>query len=593
MQALDRLAKLRAAMENLGIDAVIIPTADPHLSEYVPAHWSLRAALSGFTGSAGMLLVSAEDAALIADSRYWEQAEKQLPAEIALIRLTGSFLDHVTAWCEENLPQGSIVGYDPELVSLNLAEKLRSLLEDLGFEADALAGERSLPLADIWPDRPPLSMSPIRLMKRPGRSIVEKLEAVRSMMADKGAQSVFFSALDDVAWMTNLRGSDVPCNPVFLAYLLVERDSAELFVDAERLSAEAARAIADAGIATVSPSTLHEALAAAALRGQVMLDPDHTNSLLAALVPPESQVRSASPAMMLKCVKSAEEIRAIEEAHLKDAVALAEFYAELDERLAAGDVLTESDAAQMLHAWRAKDPEFFEKSFTTIAAYGPNAALPHYTPPIHGGAVLEPDGLLLIDSGGQYECGTTDITRMTPIGNPSPAMRRDAAIVTRAMLRLLHLKFPAGATGAQIDAAARIDLWAHGLDFGHGTGHGVGYVLNVHEGPVAISPRAQPVAIQPGNVLSDEPGVYRPGRWGIRVENLMVCEQEQTTEFGEFLKFRALTMLPIDVRMFKEPFGEGVELLNAFNAERRNKLMPLVSPRAQKWLSAAAAELPG
>ena len=226
MQALDRLAKLRAAMENLGIDAVIIPTADPHLSEYVPAHWSLRAALSGFTGSAGMLLVSAEDAALIADSRYWEQAEKQLPAEIALIRLTGSFLDHVTAWCEENLPQGSIVGYDPELVSLNLAEKLRSLLEDLGFEADALAGERSLPLADIWPDRPPLSMSPIRLMKRPGRSIVEKLEAVRSMMADKGAQSVFFSALDDVAWMTNLRGSDVPCNPVFLAYLLVERDSA-------------------------------------------------------------------------------------------------------------------------------------------------------------------------------------------------------------------------------------------------------------------------------------------------------------------------------------------------------------------------------
>ena len=266
MQALDRLAKLRAAMENLGIDAVIIPTADPHLSEYVPAHWSLRAALSGFTGSAGMLLVSAEDAALIADSRYWEQAEKQLPAEIALIRLTGSFLDHVTAWCEETLPQGSIVGYDPELVSLNLAEKLRSLLEDLGFEADALAGERSLPLADIWPDRPPLSMSPIRLMKRPGRSIVEKLEAVRSMMADKGAQSVFFSALDDVAWMTNLRGSDVPCNPVFLAYLLVERDSAELFVDAERLSAEAARAIADAGIATVSPSTLHEALAAAACK---------------------------------------------------------------------------------------------------------------------------------------------------------------------------------------------------------------------------------------------------------------------------------------------------------------------------------------
>lgn len=381
MQALDRLAKLRAAMENLGIDAVIIPTADPHLSEYVPAHWSLRAALSGFTGSAGMLLVSAEDAALIADSRYWEQAQKQLPAEIALIRLTGAFLDHVTAWCEENLPQGSIVGYDPELVSLNLAEKLRSLLEDLGFEADALAGERSLPLGTIWPDRPPLNMSPIRLMKRPGRSIVEKLEAVRSMMADKGAQSVLFSALDDVAWMTNLRGSDVPCNPVFLAYLLVERDSAELFVDAERLSAEAARAIADAGIAAVSPSALHEALEAAALRGQVMLDPDHTNSLLAALVPPEAQVRAASPAMMLKCVKSAEEIRAIEEAHLKDAVALAEFYAELDERLAAGEVLTESDAAQMLHAWRAKDPEFFEESFTTIAAYGPNAALPHYTPP--------------------------------------------------------------------------------------------------------------------------------------------------------------------------------------------------------------------
>lgn len=591
MEPLERLARLRRAMEALEVDAVIVPTADPHLSEYVPEHWALRRALSGFTGSAGTLAVARESAALVADSRYWEQAADQLPGEIELVRMTTGLRDCLAEWVRRALPQGACVGFDPEMLSAAEADALSEMLGDAGFAVRRLEEADALPIAEIWPDRPPMPSGTIRLMKRPGRPAAEKLAAVRKGAAEAGASFVLLTALDDVAWLTNLRGADVPCNPVFLANMLVGPESATLFVDAARLLPEAAKALVDAGIAVVAPAELEGEIARAAEIGRILADPEHTNSRLEGLIPVWARVQAPSPVLMLKCVKSPEEIAAIDEAHLRDAVALTEFYAELDERLAAGEVLTESDAARMLHGWRARDPEFFDESFGTIAAYGPHAALPHYAPPETGGAVLEPGGLLLIDSGGQYECGTTDVTRMTPVGDPTPEMRRDVAVVTRAMLRLLNLRFPEGATGPQIDAAARMDLWARGMDYGHGTGHGVGYVLNVHEGPVTISPRAKPIPIRPGNVLSDEPGVYRPGRWGVRVENLVVCEEDCETEFGRFLKFRALTKMPIDVRMFAEPFGEGVEALNAFNAERVALLTPLVSERARAWLERAAHPL--
>ncbi|WP_295476886.1 aminopeptidase P family protein [uncultured Sutterella sp.] len=582
LEALERLARCRRETAALGLAGLIVPTADPHLSEYVPDAWKLREALSGFTGSAGTLLVTADAAALVADSRYWEQATRQLPKEIELVKLTAGLQQTIVDWFAARLSSG-VVGADPELISAAAAEDsaVRFAVRGLDFR------EEAPDVARLWPDRPAPSLSRVREMKRPCRCRGEKLAAVRAALEKAGAGAVILNALDDVAWTTNLRGADVPCNPVFTATLLVGLKKAALFVDAARLEPGVEAALLTDGVRTAPPEALPEAVYDAARSGAVLYDPEHTNAAIARLVPAEHTVTGPSPVLMLKCVKTSAEIAAIDEAMLEDAVALAEFYAELDERLAAGVPTTEGDAAAMLHAWRAKGRDFFDESFPTISAFGPNGALPHYAVPADGGARLEGDGLLLIDSGGQYECGTTDITRMTPVGEPTEEMKADVGLVTRAMLRLLRLRFPRGATGAGIDLAARIDLWEKGLDFGHGTGHGVGYVLNVHEGPVTISPRAKPVPLAPGNVLSDEPGLYRTGRWGVRVENLMVCEEDVKTEFGEFLRFRALTMMPIDTRALPAPFGPLADELNRFNAERVEKLAPLVSARCRAWFERA------
>lgn len=582
-EALERLQRCREEMSRLGLAGVIVPTADPHLSEYVPDDWKLRQALSGFTGSAGTLLVAEGAAALLADSRYWEQAGVQLPGEISLLKLTREPVEMIAGWFAEHVVPGNAVGADMELLSADFAEKLSGKLAHEGMELRSSFPEWKV----LWPERPLPRLSSVREMKRPGRSRAEKLSAVRARIREAGASAALVTLLDDVAWTTNLRGDDVPCNPVFLANLLVSEEDAVLFLDPGRLLPGAeARLLAD-GISLALPERLPEVLGRWAKELRILVDPERTNAALFGLIPDDRRVCGASPVMMLKCMKSPEEVAAIREAHERDAVALAEFYAELDERLTKGERVTEADCARMLHAWRAKDEEFFEESFPTIAAFGPNAAFPHYATPAEGGALLEGSGLLLIDSGGQYECGTTDITRMTPVGTPTAEMKRDCGLVTRAMLRLLRLRFPEGSTGAGIDLAARIDLWSEGLDFGHGTGHGVGYVLNVHEGPVTISPRARAIPLAPGNVLSDEPGLYRAGRWGIRVENLMVCQKDIATEFGRFLRFDALTMMPIDTRTLPEPFGELADDLNRFNEARLAFLKPRVSDRCRRWLERA------
>lgn len=582
-EAFVRLERCRGEMMRRKLDGLVVPTADPHLSEYVPDAWKFREALSGFTGSAGTLFVTARAAAVLVDSRYWEQAERELVPGVALLKLTGDAVAETAAWFRENLPEGGTVGVPAVLVSASSVARLEEALASAGLQL------RAVPVvpAGVWPERPPLPCSKVAEMKRPCRSRREKLELVRKALEEAGAAALVLNALDDIAWLTNLRGNDVPNNPVFTAGMTVSTERATLYVEARRLVAGVREALLADGIEVRSPEAFESDVAGLARLGRVMADPDHTNASLIACLAPESLLAAPSPVLMLKSVKCGAELAAIDEAMLRDAVALAEFYAELDERLAAGESLTESDAVRLLHAWRARDPEFLDESFGTIAAFGPNAALPHYAPPAEGGARLDGDGLLLIDSGAQFSCGTTDITRMTPVGTPSEAMKRDVGLVTRAMLRLLRLRFPAGTTGAGVDLAGRMDLWAEGLDFGHGTGHGVGYVLNVHEGPVSISPRARAVPLRPGNVLSDEPGVYRPGEWGVRVENLMVCEKDRVTAFGEFLRFRALTMMPIDTRVLPDPFGELAGELNRFNAERVERLRPLVSPRCRSWLEKA------
>lgn len=581
----ERLAVFRCLAAAEGCDAALVFTADPHLSEYVPAHWALRRALTGFTGSAGALAVTAKAAAMATDSRYWEQAAGELPSSIELIKSKGNLADELVSWLGKRLPDGASVAVDPESISLSQARALEQALTAQHLKLKYL----ELDLSRCWPDRPPVPHSAVSAMRRPGSSVREKLRRIRRDMVDAGASAVLLSALDDVAWATNLRGSDVPCNPVFLSYLIVREKEAVLYIDADRLDAAAKRVCRTAGIRLEAPAALARDVSRFSSEGFFMADPSTTNYALASLISEPHFLESASPAAAMKSVKTASEIEAIDEAMLRDAVALAEFYAELDERLARGELLTECDAADMLHAWRAKQPGFIGESFETIAAYGPNAALPHYQPHRESAAKLEAGGLLLIDSGGQYDCGTTDITRMTPVGEPSDAMKADVAMTTRAMLRLLNLRFPEGATGRTVDLAGRMDLWKAGIDFGHGTGHGVGYCLNVHEGPLTISPRAQEVPFKPGNVISDEPGIYRPGRWGVRVENLMTVEEAGETEFGRFLRFRPLTLLPIDVRALPEPFGELADELNQFNERCVKALTGRLSSRAEAWLQASAA----
>ena len=584
------LARMRRALVESGAVAAIVPTADPHLNEYIRAEWVVREALSGFTGSAGTLLVSADAAALYTDSRYWEQAYRELSSEFEVLHQTGELPDGVVFadWFSAHSPRRGRVFVDPRMVSAFEFETWEREFDEAGLVLEP----HEFDWNDIWADRPKPVWGPVARMKRPGETTSSRLARIRSAMKEAGSSRLLLSALDDIAWTFNLRGEDIPYNPVFEADAVVFEDRAVLYLDKDRISETDRSALALDGVSIEPPEALDRELARKDARGFLWFDPQAVSfALCRRIAQSAARHEEATPPSTMKAVKTSSEIEGFEEAMLRDGAALAEFYAELDRRLAGGERLFESDAVEMLHAWRAKDPEFLGESFATIAAFGPNAALPHYQPPEKGGAELVGNGMLLIDSGAHYTCGTTDITRMTPVGMPTEAMRRDAAAVTRGMLRLLNLVFPDWATGAHVDAAARMDLWREGADFGHGTGHGVGYVLNVHEGPVSISPRALRYRLRPGNVISDEPGIYRPGAWGVRVENLVVVERAEETPLGRFLRFRALTRLPVDVRLLPEPFGEMRDALNRFNAQASEAIRSRISAPAREWLDRAARTL--
>lgn len=581
--AAERLEALRRELRAQGVDAVIVPTADPHLSEYVPDRWKQREALTGFTGSAGTLYAAQSVAALETDSRYWEQARCELIDGVELLPWTPEHRGIGMDWLAAHLTPGAKVLADPAAMSIANGEALQEALKRMGFEL--VLG--SIDWAHIWPDRPAVPDSKIRTLKFPGEALPERLARIRRYLSEIGAAATLLTALDDVAWATTLRGGDVPNNPVFLSNLFIAADDAVLFVDDDRLESDAAELLSTAGIRTAPPSALAQEVRKSAVEGRIVIDPNHAPlSLLGVLDSERVLYQTPGPVADMKQRKTPAELAGFRAAHLRDAVALVEFYAELDEVLERAETITESDVVKMLGAKRREQEGFFDESFPTIAAFGPNAALPHYQPPEVGGAVLQ-DGLLLIDSGGQYECGTTDVTRMTAVGRIADEARRDATLVTRAMLRLMTMRFPEKIGSDALDAVARTALWAEGLDFGHSTGHGVGYVLNVHEGPVRISPVFR-TPLPAGAVVSDEPGIYRPGVSGVRVENLLACVPAGRTPFGRFLAFEPLTRCPIDVRTLEEPFGEMRDELNAFNALCVKALAPIVSDRAKAWLARAA-----
>ena len=593
-----RLAAVRAQLAAAGVQALLVPSADPHLSEYLPERWQGRRWLSGFTGSQATLIVAADKAALFADSRYWEQAEAELAGSgIDLVRIqTAASALHVE-WLARELPKGATVAVDSQVLGLGAAAALRAALDAAG-----IALRTDLDLLDAaWPDRPGLPDDAVfeHLPPHATRTRAEKLTAVREAMAKHEATHHLVSSVDDVAWITNLRGADVTYNPVFLAHLLITQREATLYVGAGKVPPSLANRLAADGITIARYEQAGDALAALGSGATLLVDPKRVAYGVRQHAGDGCTVREAiNPSTLLKSRKTPEEAAFIREAMIEDGVAMCEFYAWFEAALARGERLTEITVDERLSAARARRPGFMGLSFGTIAGFNANGALPHYRATEASHARIEGEGLLLIDSGGQYLGGTTDITRTWAIGSPSAAMKRDYTLVLKGTMQLSRARFPRGTTSPMIDALARAPLWQHGIDYGHGTGHGVGYFLAVHEGPQSFG-KAVPdptMAMEPGMVTSIEPGIYRPGQWGARIENLVLAvtaTADVDGAFGEYLEFETLTLCPIDTRCLDLGLlrPDEVAWLDAYHATVRERLAPRLEGAALAWLVARTAPL--
>lgn len=586
-----RLAQLREELARRGVHALLVPSSDPHLSEYLPERWQGRVWLSGFTGSMGTLVVGSERAALFADSRYWVQAENQLTGTgIELVRIQSAASSAHLDWLVEQVPRGGIVAVDGQVLSLAAAQALKARLDAAGITLQTTPDL----LDAIWPERPALPAQPVYAHRAPhaARPRATKLALVREAMARHGATHHFISTVDDIAWLTNLRGSDVDYNPVFLAHLLLHATGGTLFVGPGKIDAALRDELAADDIALAPYEQAAAALAALGSGEVLLLDPKRITLGFREQVGSGCRVVEAiNPSTLLKSRKTEAEAGFIRQAMAEDGAAMCEFYAGFEAALARGERLSELDVDERLSAARARRPGFVGLSFSTIAAWQGNGAMPHYRALPESFAVIEGDGLLLIDSGAQYLGGTTDITRVWPIGQVSAAMRRDYTLVLKGTMGLSRTRFPRGTPAPMLDAIARAPLWAEGLDFGHGTGHGVGYFLNVHEGPQSIS-RSVPdahMAMEPGMITSIEPGVYRPGQWGVRIENLVMNVPAVTPEggtFAEMLEFETLTLCPIDTHCIERSLLRADEIawLNAYHATVRERLAPLLDSDALAWL---------
>jgi Xaa-Pro aminopeptidase len=586
-----RIARLREVMQARAVAAVLVPSSDPHLSEYLPAHWQGREHFSGFTGSMGMLVVTAERAALFADSRYWTQAEAQLQGSgIDLERIPTGTATHHLDWLAAHVPRGGAVAVDGAVLGLAASQTLRARLEAAGLALQTQADV----LGEAWDDRPALPCARVYEHAAPHAPLprAAKFEQVRAAMAAAGATHHFVSTVDDIAWITNLRGADVDYNPVFLAHLLIAADRATLFVGAGKLDAALPAALAADAVALADYADAGAALAALPAGAALLVDPRRITLGFREQVGAGVRVVEAiNPSTLAKSRKTAAELAFVREAMAQDGAAMCAFYAWFERATAPerpfGPV-TELTIDEQLSGERRKRPGFVGLSFPVIAGWNANGAMPHYRASPESHAAIEGDGLLLIDSGAQYVGGTTDITRVWPIGAVTREHRLDYTRVLQGTLGLSQARFPRGTLSPMLDALARAPLWAAKLDYGHGTGHGVGYFLNVHEGPQSIS-KAVPepaMAMEAGMITSVEPGLYRPGRWGIRIENLVANVACGTTEFGEFLEFETLTLCPIDTRCIEPGMLDrrDVDWLNAYHALVRERLLPLVEGEARDWL---------
>ena len=586
-----RLALLRDAMVRENLAAYLVPSADPHLSEYLPERWQARRWLSGFTGSVGTLVVTADFAGLWVDSRYWVQADAELAGTgVQLMKMTGGqqSAPHVD-WLAQNVAAGATVGVDGAVLGVAAARGLTAALSARGI---ALRTDVDL-LDAIWPERPGLPGDAVfeHVAPQADTTRASKLAEVRRAMHAHGAQWHFVSTRDDLAWLFNQRGADVNVKPVFVAHAMIGSERATLFVADGKVPPALAASLAQDGVDVRAYDAARASLAALPDGATLLIDPRRvTFGTLEAVPAGVKLVEAVNPSTFAKSRKTSAEIEHVRVTMEHDGAALAEFFAWFEQAVNR-ETITELTIEEKLTAARARRPGYVSASFATIAGFNANGAMPHYHATRESHATIAGDGLLLIDSGGQYMTGTTDITRVVPVGTVSDLQRRDFTIVLKSMMALSRARFPRGIRSPMLDAIARAPMWAAGLDYGHGTGHGVGYFLNVHEGPQVIShyaPAEPYTAMEEGMITSIEPGVYRPGQWGIRIENLVVNRAAGKTEFGDFLAFETLTLCPIDTRcvLIEMLHDEERAWLNTYHATVRERVGRHVSGDAKAWLDA-------
>ncbi len=592
MNASEKIAALRAAMRESGLDGYLIPSADPHMSEYLPAHYRARAWFSGFTGSAGTLAVTADRAALWTDGRYFIQAERQLAGSgIELMRMREPGTPEVEDWLAGQLPEKGVMGLDGRVSAMSTIATLEKAFAGKGITL----ADRDL-VEDLWTDeRPAMPATPAWLLdvKYAGRSAGEKLEQVRATLARQGAQGTLVSRLDSVAWLLNLRAGDIDYNPFAMAYCLVLPGEAMLFIDGSRLPGEAREALEAQGVAVREYGDVEAAIAAVSAPVTILYEEAGLSYRLYRAFQANAQVTLKAgdePVALLKGVKNEVEIRNIKNAHVKDGVAMVRFAIRLEQALAAGQTVTECDVDAWLREERAAQPDNLGESFDTIAAYGANAAMMHYAPAPETCAVIGNRGFLLVDCGGQYRDGTTDITRTYAVGELTPEDKRFYTLVLKSHIGMARAVFKEGMAGMHLDILARGPLWRCGLDYRCGTGHGVGFVGGVHEGPQNLSARGT-TPFEPGMTITDEPGIYEEGKLGIRIENELLCKPSAETEYGKFLCFEPITYCPIDTRPVLPELlsAEELEWLNAYHDMVRQTLAPYLTSEENAWLEKACA----
>ena len=581
----EKLIELRRIMDRENIAAYIISGTDPHNSEYLPAPWQQRKWISGFTGSFGTVVVTKDEAGLWTDTRYFIQAEKELAGsgiKLHKLRIPGA-VDY-PQWLAEVLESGDKVGIDGFCMSVSDVRNLKNTLSPKNITIQ----EQIDLLGEMWFDRPALPMEKIIRLeaKYVGESAGERIGKIREFICDNHGDAMLFSCLDEIAWLYNIRCNDIAYNPVAISYAIVEKDKAHLFIKLDKISQEIARQLATDGIELHDYHHLFLFLDEQKKENVYLVDTNTCNYAVFNHLSKKFEVREVeSPIPLLKAVKNPTELEGFRLACRKDGVALSKFYYWLENKLSQQPV-TELEAAEQLTRLRSQDKEYVSDSFGCISAYGPNAALPHYSATPEQQSEIHPKGLYLVDSGAQYTHGTTDITRTMPLGELTELEKEDYTLVLKGMIDLSMLYFPKGSKGCNIDIVARLPLYMKLRNFGHGTGHGVGYFLNVHEGPQSIRPDLKNQEILPGMVTSNEPGLYREGLHGIRHENLIVCQPKSVNEFGEFYQYETITLCYLDTSalLTKLLNQNEIDWLNAYNERVYQEVSPYLEEQERIWL---------